>query len=146
MLKKAKNPVQTNTPTGVHRPSFPQSILPPNNQPHKHLEMPPRRRSNRDQTASDFFIQFPDFTPNPTATLADDFHRLADHRGWTRNSKRWRKMWNQLANLEYDRLIGSTLISLDSWRGLCVEVGLEGGYPSITKCKTVCFAPLALSV
>lgn len=54
-------------------------------------------------------------------------------------------MWNQLANLEYDRLIGSTLISLDSWRGLCVEVGLEGGYPSITKCKTVCFAPLALS-
>lgn len=44
-------------------------------------------------------------------------------------------------NLEYDRLIGQKLTSLESWRGLCMEVGVESGgqLQSIKKCKEVCF-------
>lgn len=44
-------------------------------------------------------------------------------------------------NLEYDRLIGQELTSLESWRRLCVEVGVEGGgqLQSIKKCKEVSF-------
>lgn len=101
----------------------------------------PKAQINGIQTTSPFFAQFPDFTPDPKASLTDDFHRLAAQRGWKHTSKRWRKMWSQCVSFEYDYLIGSTLASLESWRLLCVEVGLGADYPSITKCKAVCSVP-----
>ena len=44
-------------------------------------------------------------------------------------------------NFEYDKLIGNTLSSLQSWQGLCEEVGLGNGvqFGSIRKCKMVCY-------
>lgn len=92
-------------------------------------------------TQSPFFSSFPDFTPNPSVPISTDFQRLANLRGWKTNSRHWKKMWKQCTNLEYDRLIGKTLSSLQSWQRLCEEVGLEGGnFGSITKCKMVsCF-------
>lgn len=98
-------------------------------------------------TNSPFFSSFPDFTPNPSSPISTDFQRLASHRGWKTNSKRWKKMWNQCMNLEYDRLIGNTLSSLQSWQRLCGEVGLGDGtrFGSIRKCKMVCYLMCFLS-
>lgn len=92
-------------------------------------------------TTHPFFSSFPDFTPNPTSPISSDFQRLAALRNWKTNSKHWKKMWNKCMNIEYDRLIGNTLSSLQSWQRLCGEVGLGNGvqFGSIRKCKMVCY-------
>jgi hypothetical protein len=39
-----------------------------------------------------FFTDFPDFKPNPDASVSDEFNSLASQRKWKTGSKTWRKM------------------------------------------------------
>ncbi|RAL13508.1 uncharacterized protein BO97DRAFT_469814 [Aspergillus homomorphus CBS 101889] len=86
-------------------------------------------------TTSTFWHAFPDFQPNPAARITEEFKRLAAHRGWKSGSRTWRKRWNAFTNIEYDRIIGSSLTSLGSWNELCAMLSLPGPFPSITQCK-----------
>ncbi|OJJ97749.1 hypothetical protein ASPACDRAFT_1858473 [Aspergillus aculeatus ATCC 16872] len=86
-------------------------------------------------TTSKFWLEFPDFKPNPHAPITEEFKRLAAQRGWKPGSRTWRKRWNAFVNIEYDRVIGSRLASLEEWRKLCALFDLPGPFPSITKCK-----------
>ncbi|KAF7156703.1 hypothetical protein CNMCM5623_000376 [Aspergillus felis] len=82
-----------------------------------------------------FFTDFPDFKPNPDASVSDEFNRLASHRKWKVGSKTWRKMWNRCMALEYDRLLGQNLSGLQDWQQLCEELDLTGPFTSIRQCK-----------
>ncbi|PYH78828.1 hypothetical protein BO82DRAFT_341789 [Aspergillus uvarum CBS 121591] len=86
-------------------------------------------------TTSKFWLDFPNFKPNPHAPITEEFTRLATQQGWKRGSKTWRKRWNAFVNIEYDRIIGSRLASLDEWRELCELFDLPEPFPSITQCK-----------
>ena len=41
-------------------------------------------------------------------------------------------------NTEYDRILGNNVVYLDDWIELCEELGLDGDFTSIRKCKMVC--------
>lgn len=90
-------------------------------------------------STEDFFDAFPDFELDPNVPVSEEFKRLARKRQWKRGSKTWNKMWNRFVNMEYDQHFGGNKFAgLSDWQRLCEELELEGPFPSIRRCKTVC--------
>lgn len=86
-----------------------------------------------------YFRAFRDFEHDPNALITEEFTRLAALRQWKEGGPTWHRQWNRFVNLEYNRLIGKRdLVTLDDWRELCEQLGLEGPFDSIKKCKKVC--------
>ncbi|RDW76552.1 uncharacterized protein DSM5745_06544 [Aspergillus mulundensis] len=86
---------------------------------------------------ADFFSRFPGFTPNPSASIIDEFERLARHRGWSHNSRRRKhhSEWIDFAEAEFDRCFGAET-KLESYQNLCqILIPDEPAPPSITQCR-----------
>ena len=87
---------------------------------------------------SSFFDQYSDFETNPTASLVDEFERLAITRHWAEGSKKWRKARHRCFVEDFAFLLvrmGSTILA--RWQALCDVVGMEHIPTSITQCKEV---------
>ncbi|KAF2024028.1 hypothetical protein EK21DRAFT_104951 [Setomelanomma holmii] len=82
---------------------------------------------------SSFWLQFKDFTPNPTATFKTEFNRLAQEQNWT-SEARYERL-PQTLTAEIDFHYGSCLNKLDRWQKLCEDVGVEDIPTSITQCR-----------
>lgn len=74
---------------------------------------------------------------DPHRPISFGFNVISLQRGWKPGSKHWKRGWNAYMNSEYDRLIGSRVTSLATWQELCVKVGIEDSFTSITQCKKV---------
>ena len=87
----------------------------------------------------EFFSSFPDFTPDPTAALTDEFSRLSLTRGWKTGSKNYKEQHNRFLLAEFDAHLGDIERGnkLERWQALCIELGAKEKFPSITKCKNV---------
>ena len=92
-------------------------------------------------TAHAYLSRFPHFTPNPNATLLNEFERLAVSRGWRRNSKIYRKERIEYLLAEYDIYLGSldTEDQLERFQALCRDLGIRSRPNSLRKCKKVFF-------
>ena len=86
-----------------------------------------------------YLSRFPHFTPNPNATLLNEFERLAVSRGWRRNSRIYRKERIEYLLAEYDIYLGSlgTEDQLERLQAVCGDLGIEGRLNSPKKCKKV---------
>ena len=82
-----------------------------------------------------YFEQFPDFQPDPTSRLADEFARLALHKGWKKKSKPYKHHLNNCLMAEF-KLHFDTSNKLESWQAMCQEVRVTPG-DSINQCKKV---------
>lgn len=86
-----------------------------------------------------YFRTFKDFEHFPENPITEEFERLAALRQWKKGNPTWMKQWTKFVNLEYTRLIGKRdLVTLADWQLLCGQLGLEGPFPSIKRCKKVC--------
>jgi len=81
--------------------------------------------------------RYPSFISDPHAPLQEEFTRLARHRQWKVNSKRYRKEWRLCIVEEFGAHYGSDESKLEGWRSLCAEVGIGEIPASITGCKKV---------
>ncbi|KAI9701769.1 MAG: hypothetical protein M1836_001112 [Candelina mexicana] len=84
---------------------------------------------------SDFLAAFVDFTPDPTAALADEFERLAVHNGWDRTDDEYRENRGRFYASEFDEHWGTDATKLQNWQALCAEVKIEPVPQTITKCR-----------
>lgn len=84
------------------------------------------------------FLQDFNVPYDPELPISYLFSLLSKERNWKTNSRTWRKNWNKCMACEYDRLIGYCNTNLETWQELCRQVGIEGSFMSITKCKKVC--------
>lgn len=85
-----------------------------------------------------FFDEFPDFIPNPSAPISQEFARLAAQRKWKRGSKskKYEINWRKCVTMEFENSYGRGFSKLESWQNLCVDVGIDP-LSSITECKEV---------
>ncbi|OGE47450.1 hypothetical protein PENARI_c044G00615 [Penicillium arizonense] len=81
------------------------------------------------------FLQDFNVPYHPELPISYLFSLLSKERNWKTNSRTWRKNWNKCMACEYDRLIGYCNTNLETWQELCRQVGIEGSFMSITKCK-----------
>ena len=88
---------------------------------------------------SAYSARFPDFIPDPSATLLEEFARLARLRGWQKGSKRYKKERRQYLTSEYDLHIGviDQGGNLQQFQALCRELGIDDPPDSIRQCKLV---------
>ncbi|OQD88830.1 hypothetical protein PENANT_c003G10601 [Penicillium antarcticum] len=71
----------------------------------------------------------------PELPVSYHFSIVSKARKWKTNSKTWKKNWNLCLACEYDRLIGYSNMHLETWQEICRQVGIEGTFSSINKCK-----------
>lgn len=92
-----------------------------------------------DDHAGRYFSMFEDFVPVHTASLQQEFGRLAVSKGWRKKSAEWKEQRLQCLRMEYDHFVGQLDMSkLDIWQSLCVEIaGVQDPPTSITQCKKV---------
>jgi hypothetical protein len=92
--------------------------------------------------------RFPDFQSDPTASLVDDFRRLALQEGWSKKSKTYkeerRAYLAEAVEIRFLSQFGVNASSLQAWQSLCRTIGVaesvEGGevdLTSIRKCQAV---------
>jgi hypothetical protein len=92
--------------------------------------------------------RFPDFQSDPTASLVDDFRRLALQEGWAKKSKTYkeerRAYLAEAVEIRFLSQFGVNASSLQAWQSLCRTIGVaesvEGGevdLTSIRKCQAV---------
>jgi hypothetical protein len=92
--------------------------------------------------------RFPDFQSDPTASLVDDFRRLALQEGWSKKSKTYkeerRAYLAEVVEIRFLSVFGVNAGSLQAWQSLCRTIGVpesvEGGevqLTSIRKCQAV---------
>ena len=88
---------------------------------------------------SAYFAKFADFTPDPSATVLEEFARLARLRGWKKGGKRYKKERRECLSSEYDLHIGviDQGGKLQQFQALCRELGINDPPDSIRKCKLV---------
>ncbi|KAI9835323.1 MAG: hypothetical protein M1819_002467 [Sarea resinae] len=84
-----------------------------------------------------FFETFAKFEPDPTASLEDEFKRLALQRNWVPGKKAFRKNRALCYSAEFATHYGSDASKLETWQGLCREVQIKEIPASIKKCKKV---------
>ncbi|KAI0628796.1 hypothetical protein C8Q77DRAFT_340349 [Trametes polyzona] len=81
----------------------------------------------------------PKFVRNTNAPLAAEFARLLALRGWTRESKEWRKAWKdnllEWVREDFASLFGRTEQNLKSWWKLCRMVGIDDPPGSVPECQ-----------
>ncbi|KAK5011089.1 hypothetical protein LTR60_004831, partial [Cryomyces antarcticus] len=87
--------------------------------------------------ANSFFARFPTFALNSTATIEDEFERLAAEQRWIRNSTAYRRNRNRCLIGEFAARFGTVggASKLEKWQELCEEVGVEDVPNSVTQCK-----------
>lgn len=103
-------------------------------------------QSETKMAISPFFASYPTFTPNPTAPIQREYHRLACQMHWSKKvykrnraacySAELASHWEDLCGDEggyegYDT-------KLECWQSLCEELGVLGKQGSITRCREVC--------
>ncbi|KAL6231396.1 hypothetical protein BDW75DRAFT_220267 [Aspergillus navahoensis] len=89
--------------------------------------------------ASSFLSRYPNFTPNPRATVTEEFERLARQMGWSQHSRsgRYYKEWVNFMTDEFDRYFAADTKS-ESYQLLYRVLDLEEPVPtSITQCRRV---------
>lgn len=89
-----------------------------------------------------YFNRFPNFTPDPHATLIANFRELAKSKRWREGSKKYSKERKQYMIALADTHIGSidrgtAAEKLAGLQGLCGELGISPIPSSITRCKKV---------
>ncbi|KAF1920995.1 hypothetical protein BDU57DRAFT_534707 [Ampelomyces quisqualis] len=90
-----------------------------------------------------YWLQFPGFIPNPTATFTNELERLAKHENWTNKKKR--KQQVKALSTEIAHHYGTHMNKLDRWQQLCEDVGIDVVPTSIRQCrKTV--APVLVNL
>lgn len=99
--------------------------------------------------------QFPDFESDPTASLLDNFKRLAIQEGWSKKSQTYKEQRRVfLAEAVEDAFLdnfGVNVSSLQAWQSLCQTIGVpeskEGEevpqLTSISACQRVCYRGLS---
>jgi hypothetical protein len=91
---------------------------------------------------------YPDFQSDPTASLVDDFRRLALQEGWSKKSKTYkekrRAFLSEEVEIRFINMFGMNASSLQAWQSLCRTIGVlesvEGVEvlpQSIRKCQQV---------
>ena len=86
---------------------------------------------------------FPDFRPNPQASIRNVFKRLAREQGWAPGTVPYNTERRNFLQSVFDHYLGdldqpSNLLRLQA---LCRELGLHSVPDSITKCKQVSEKP-----
>jgi hypothetical protein len=84
---------------------------------------------------SGFWLQFPEFVPQPKASFKSEFAHLAKSHG--RNEKAKRKHQTKALTSEIDFHYGKCMDKLDLWQQLCKDVGIKSIPISITTCRKV---------
>ena len=105
-----------------------------------------------------YLVQSSSFQSDPTASLLENFDRLAKQEGWTKKSKTYKNqkrafLGEAVVEVFWDTF-GGNVSSLQAWQSLCKTIGVpesrEGKDPlqltSIRACKQVCCPPVTLSV
>lgn len=94
------------------------------------------------QSQPSYFSQFQGFSYDPHNLLQGEFERLAESRGWIRDSHRWRREWRIVAAAEFEIHFGhlDRGNKLEGFRELLRELGVTEVPTSIAKCKAVCTA------
>ena len=89
--------------------------------------------------ASYFDTFYPRFIQDDSTSILSNFQRLAKLKGWGRESKRYRKEYQDCMNSEYRGHVGCVFSTgkLEGWQDLCEEVGIRDPPDSITGCKKV---------
>jgi hypothetical protein len=86
---------------------------------------------------SPYWLKFPGFIPNPTATFQNELARLAKHEEWTNKTKR--KQQVKALSAEVAHHYGTHMNKLDRWQQLCEDVGIDVVPTSIRQCRKVGF-------
>lgn len=81
-----------------------------------------------------FWLKFPGFDPDRTASFERDFSRLAEREGWSTQIKH-----KQLAAAVASELAleNNNDVGLEHWKMFCREVGITDELASITQCRKV---------
>jgi hypothetical protein len=98
-------------------------------------ELDPSNIEAFQSSPSPYWLQFPGFEPNPTATFKKELARLAKHENWstkTRHKEQVKALTTELAH-HY----GTHFNKLDQWQQLCEDVGIDVIPTSITQCRKV---------
>ena len=85
----------------------------------------------------DYFARFHDFDHDPTASLTEEFRRLAVSRHWKEGGKVYRRQRQHCFEGAFGQHFRGDRKSLRGWQELCEDVSLETMPPSITQCKKV---------
>ena len=98
--------------------------------------IPPTMSSS---TSSTYLSSFAMFKPNASASLEDEFARLAVERHWAPHSKKYKTERRKFLISEYNEHVGYVEVKnkLYHWQELCREVGIRIPPPSITQCRKV---------
>lgn len=89
-----------------------------------------------------YFNRYPNFEPDPQATLIENFDRLTISNGWQQNSKKFRKQRKSyMRALADDHIVsierGGATEKLAGLQKLCEELRVSPIPTSITQCKNV---------
>jgi hypothetical protein len=86
-----------------------------------------------------FFEQFVGggFSRTTNSSFDVEFNQLAQHMGWSKKSKEFRKHKIMATNQEITSIYGGSS-RLEGWQQLCNDVGVEPMPSSIKKCREVC--------
>jgi hypothetical protein len=98
------------------------------------VELPIRSVPQMPPKVCDFWLQFPRFVPNPTASFVEEFDSLARHMAWSAKNRRKNLVKALAAEIDFHCDGSSGLIR---WQRLCQEVGVGSKPASITQCKQV---------
>jgi hypothetical protein len=82
---------------------------------------------------------FPEFTPDPRASVVTEFERLAGIKRWRPSTKKYRSQRRQYLLSEYDLNLGNLdkENKLEDFQELCRKLGIKNVPTSMTKCKKV---------
>jgi len=82
---------------------------------------------------------FPEFTPNPRASVVTEFKRLAGIKRWRPKTEDYRTQRREYLLSEYDLNLGrlERENKLEIFQELCRKLGIKNVPTSITQCKKV---------
>jgi len=92
------------------------------------------------RSGSNPYLQaFPEFTPDPRASVVTEFERLAGIKRWRPTSKKYRSQRRKYLLSEYDLNLGNLdkENKLEDFQELCRKLRIKNVPTSITKCKKV---------
>jgi len=86
-----------------------------------------------------YLAAFPDFTPDPRASVITEFKRLAGTKSWRPSTKKYRSQRRKYLLSEYDLNLGNLdkENKLEDFQELCRKLGIKNVPTSMTKCKKV---------
>ena len=100
-------------------------------------------------SSASFFAAYPDFKPDPTASIIAEFNQLAISQNWKKGSKTYKKHKRQCLEEEFNAQYGNnnatSMSKLETWQTFYMELLSRSGTTttpsslpgSITQCKKV---------